>query len=158
VLPLAGGKCPSCHQDTASPPKSAADRTAIVVDEFSQLPEFCCTCTQPTRRKVRLSQSYQSRGETAISSDEDGGFGARVISRIIFGGLLTRLFAAVTASPGGAQSTTTKVVIHMRQCRPCSQQQPLEPLGVNFDHGTMRLPVHRAFAEAFSAVNERSPT
>jgi hypothetical protein len=73
---------------------------------------------------------------------------------MILHGLLGGLTALIHLLHSDKGSGSQKVVVRVRQCRPCSRRQPLEPEFVNYDGYNMKFVVHRDFAKMFGELND----
>jgi hypothetical protein len=147
VLPRRDGECPSCQRNTLNVRDADRKRVAVIVRENSKMPDYCCTCTLPERRLVRVARSRLVWG-----SRRDTSFGAAAVSalQLLAGGLHFLIHRLHSDKQSGEQ----EVVVRMRQCRECSRETPLDPIFVNFDAYTMKFVVPRDFARMFGELND----
>lgn len=146
VLPRRNGECPACQKDTTA--KSSAEVVPIIYGEQSHSPYFCCTCALPTTRLVKV------RHKLALQAPTGRRFSLNLI--LVLAHLMTELMILVVefiAKRSGGARDISEVIIRICQCRDCSKRFPIEPLGMDFDAGLMRLAVHRDFARYFEEEN-----
>ena len=151
VLPRPDGQCPACQQSTIDVRDADREFMTVTVREDSRMPDFCCTCMLPEQRLVRIARSrvvWGSGGDT----------GAAAVVAMVLHGLLGGLAGFVAMLHSDKRSGSQKVIVRVRQCRPCSRRLPLEPVFVNYDGYYMKIVVHRDFAKMFGELNGGGPS
>jgi hypothetical protein len=101
----------------------------------------------PEQRLVRIARS-----RIVWSSGGDEWFGA--IAALLVHALIGPITFLARLLHSEKRSGSQKVVVRVRQCRPCSRRQPLEPAFVNYDGYNMKFVVHRDFAKMFCELND----
>jgi hypothetical protein len=157
VVPMPGGQCPVCREDTRRPGKHSAERVVLEIGEKSVLPEICCHCAGITRRTVKLTGSAQAAAEGGGPAHryEDDTQAARLLVNLAFGSVLTMLASAMVGVLSGDRGGNIHVVVRVRQCAECARQGRVEPVHVDYDYYRMRFAVHRRFAEHFQQLNQK---
>jgi hypothetical protein len=149
VLPRPDGQCPACQQSTVDVRDADREFRTVTVRESSHMPDFCCSCMLPERRLVRIARSRVVWGS-------GGDSGAAAVVAMVLHGLLGGLTGFVRMLHSDKSSGAQKVVVQVRQCRPCSRRLPLEPVFVNYDGYNMKFVVHRDFAKMFGELNDKA--
>jgi hypothetical protein len=133
IIPMANGMCPSCRRHALEAPDSAGaiheggGQAMIRIQEGARLPPMCCICASPTERLVKIRRSHRVGGESNFV-------------RMLLAGTIYSLVLG-----DELRENSRDVVLHMPLCKACSAKQRLNPVYVDFEHGTMKFLVHREF-------------
>lgn len=151
VYLLDDGICPGCRRDVrdASPTR----KVGLWVRESDVIPDRCHTCGSSARRKVQVSYN-QSTGLPRTSSERDHD---ELVTTIFVLGLFGVIVAAVVAVVRqffgwNGDRKLESVSIRIPECEKC-RSGGVEPISADFQARSLRIAVHRDFAEAFGEMN-----
>lgn len=138
----ADGLCPACHEDPNDLRGIDRDRATVMIGENSPIPDVCCDCGLPARRRVIVEEWKPIAGDRAsISAGAETG-ALRLIFQVFLGWLGAPILKALVDH--GAH-TRHAVRVAIVQCNACAANGRPRPVRVDFEHFAMRFVVHNRF-------------
>jgi hypothetical protein len=119
VLPLVGGECPACHENTADAGSGNPDETLLTIMEVTKYPDISCNCMEPTTNRIRVHWAGRLAGSGTPNQQSSSAYDWMIV---VFGGFLGILALLFSKASGRGESGLGSFTSFVPQCKRCASE------------------------------------